>query len=232
MKKIAIALMCAIMILPSCGNMNNTGKGAIWGTGAGATVGAIIGALISKDGKGAAIGAAAGAALGGSTGAIIGHAMDKKAKELAELNGTNVEVVDINGFKGIKVTFKDGILFDFNKSNVSETAKEELKQFADIMADFKETDISVLGHTDNIGTEQANLSVSKKRASAVANYLKACGIEAERLHHDGVAYSMPIADNDTEAGRAANRRVEVYVSANEEMIAQAEAQAKAAAAQN
>ena len=174
-------------------------------------------------------GAAAGAALGGSTGAIIGHAMDKKAKELAELNGTNVEVVDINGFKGIKVTFKDGILFDFNKSNVSETAKEELKQFADIMADFKETDISVLGHTDNIGTEQANLSVSKKRASAVANYLKSCGIEAERLHHDGVAYNMPIADNDTEAGRAANRRVEVYVSANEEMIAQAEAQAKAAA---
>ena len=108
MKKIAIALMCAIMILPSCGNMNNTGKGAIVGTGAGATIGAIIGALISKDGKGAAIGAAAGAALGGGSGALIGHAMDKKAKELAELEGTNVEVIDINGFKGIKVTFKDG----------------------------------------------------------------------------------------------------------------------------
>ena len=130
MKKIAVALMCAIMLLPGCGTMSNTGKGSIVGTGAGATIGAIIGALISKDGKGAAIGAAAGAAVGGGTGAIIGHVMDKKAKELAELEGTNVEVVDINGFKGIKVTFKDGILFDFNKSNVSETAKAELKEFA------------------------------------------------------------------------------------------------------
>lgn len=219
--------MCAIMILPGCGNMNNTGKGAIVGTGAGATIGAIIGALITKDGKGAAIGAAAGAAVGGGTGAIIGHAMDKKAKELAELEGTNVEVVDINGFKGIKVTFKDGILFGFNSSKVSETAKAELKQFSELMADFKDTDISVLGHTDNIGTLAANEKVSKARAASVANYLQQCGIEAERLHHDGVAYNMPVADNDTEEGRAANRRVEVYVSANEEMIAAAEAEAKA-----
>jgi outer membrane protein OmpA-like peptidoglycan-associated protein len=229
MKKIAIALMCAIMILPSCGNMNNTGNGAIVGTGAGATIGAIIGALISKDGKGAAIGAAAGAALGGGSGALIGHAMDKKAKELAELEGTNVEVIDINGFKGIKVTFKDGILFDFNKSNVSETAKAELKEFAEKMqGDFTETNITVLGHTDNIGTEAANLSVSKKRASNVVSYLKQCGIAADRLTYDGMGYSMPIASNDTKEGQAQNRRVEVYVSANEEMTAAAEAAAKAA----
>jgi outer membrane protein OmpA-like peptidoglycan-associated protein len=227
MKKIAIALMCAIMLLPGCGNMNNTGKGAIIGTGAGATIGAIIGALITKDGKGAAIGAAVGAAAGGGSGALIGHAMDKKAKELAELEGTNVEVVDINGFKGIKVTFKDGILFDFNKSNVSETAKAELKEFADKMADFEQTNITILGHTDNIGSESANLSVSKKRASSVANYLAQCGIAKERLTHDGMGYSMPVVDNDTPENRAKNRRVEVYVSANEEMIAAAEAEAKA-----
>ncbi len=219
--------MCAIMLLPGCGNMNNTGKGAIIGTGAGATIGAIIGALITKDGKGAAIGAAVGAAAGGGSGALIGHAMDKKAKELAELEGTNVEVVDINGFKGIKVTFKDGILFDFNKSNVSETAKAELKEFADKMADFEQTNITILGHTDNIGSESANLSVSKKRASSVANYLAQCGIAKERLTHDGMGYSMPVVDNDTPENRAKNRRVEVYVSANEEMIAAAEAEAKA-----
>ena len=229
MKKIAIALMCAIMILPSCGNMNNTGKGAIVGTGAGATIGAIIGALITKDGKGAAIGAAAGAAVGGGTGAIIGHAMDKKAKELAELEGTNVEVVDINGFKGIKVTFKDGILFDFNKSNVSETAKAELKEFAEKMSDFEQTNITVLGHTDNIGTEAANLSVSKKRAASVVNYLTQCGIAKDRLTYDGLGYTMPVASNDTKEGQAQNRRVEVYVSANEEMIAAAEAEAAAKA---
>ena len=227
MKKIAIALMCAIMLLPGCGNMNNTGKGAIIGTGAGATIGAIIGALITKDGKGAAIGAAVGAAAGGGSGALIGHAMDKKAKELAELEGTNVEVVDINGFKGIKVTFKDGILFDFNKSNVSETAKAELKEFAEKMADFEQTNITILGHTDNIGSEAANLSVSKKRASSVASYLTQCGIAKERLTHDGMGYSMPVVDNDTPENRAKNRRVEVYVSANEEMIAAAEAEAKA-----
>ena len=227
MKKIAVALMCAIMLLPGCGTMSNTGKGSIVGTGAGATIGAIIGALISKDGKGAAIGAAAGAAVGGGTGAIIGHVMDKKAKELAELEGTNVEVVDINGFKGIKVTFKDGILFDFNKSNVSETAKAELKEFAAKMADLPETNITVLGHTDNVGTEAANLSVSKKRAGNVVNYLQQCGIAADRLTYDGLGYSMPVADNDSDAGRAQNRRVEVYVSANEEMIAAAEAEAKA-----
>ena len=232
MKKIAIALMCAIMVLPSCGNMNNTGKGAIIGTGAGATIGAIIGALISKDGKGAAIGAAAGAALGGGSGALIGHAMDKKAKELAELEGTNVEVIDINGFKGIKVTFKDGILFDFNKSNVSETAKAELKEFAEKMADFEQTNITVLGHTDNIGSEAANLSVSKKRAQSVVKHLQQCGIAEGRLTYDGMGYTMPIASNDTDEGRAQNRRVEVYVSANDEMIAAAEAEAKAQQQQN
>lgn len=213
------------MIFSGCG-MSNTGKGALIGTGAGAAVGAGIGAIFGN-GKGAAIGAAVGTAVGASAGAIIGKKMDKKAEELAALQNAQVETVeDANGLEAIKVTFNSGILFPTNGSTLSADSKKELSQFASKMADMVDTDITIYGHTDNTGSDAVNEKLSAQRAESVAAYLKNCGIEAGRMATEGKSYSMPVADNATKEGRAQNRRVEIYISANEKMIKAAENEAK------
>ncbi|MBO4624149.1 MAG: OmpA family protein [Bacteroidales bacterium] len=225
MKKFATILLCGA-ILAGCG-MSNLGKGALIGTGAGAALGAGVGYLIGGNGQGAAIGAAIGTAVGAGTGAIIGNAMDKKAKELAELENAQVETItDVNGLTAIKVTFDSGILFDFNKSGLKQEAKDQLDKFAEEMADMPHTNFTIYGHTDNVGTEAANQKVSDQRASSVATYLQKKGIKKDRIHAEGLSFNFPVADNETEAGRAQNRRVEIYVSADEEMVKEAEAAAK------
>ena len=221
MKKFASILLCGILVM-GCG-MSNLGKGSLIGSGAGAVLGAGIGYLIGGDGQAAAIGAAVGTAVGGGTGAIIGNQMDKKAKELAELENAQVETVtDVNGLKAIKVTLDNGILFDFNKSSLKKEAKDELEKFAKDMADMPNTNINVYGHTDNVGSAEANKKVSDQRARAVASYLMKHGIEKDHILAEGLSYDFPVADNSTAEGRAQNRRVEIYISANEDMIKAAE----------
>ena len=224
MKKTMCLLLSALMILgiSSC-NMNNTAKGGLLGGGGGAAIGAGIGALIGK-GKGAAIGAAIGAVAGGTAGALIGRKMDKQAKELAQIAGAQVDTVtDVNNLTAIKVTFDSGILFDFNKSNLSASAKNSLSQFAASLQNNPQTDVQIYGHTDNIGTRAANEKVSNQRAEEVRKYLVNSGVANSRLTSQGLAYDYPVASNDTEAGRAQNRRVEIYISANDAMIKAAEA---------
>ena len=218
MKKIILFLVCAPLIV-GCGAWSNLTNGALIGSGAGAALGAGIGYLIGKDGKSAAIVAAIGTAAGAGTGAVIGKKMDKKAAELAALKNAEIETVeDVNGFKGIKVTFNGGILFDTNKAVLSASAKSELQEFANKMADMEETNITIYGHTDNTGTYEVNQKVSNNRADAVEKYLKQCGISTSRMTAQGLAYDFPVADNETAEGRAQNRRVEIYITANEDMI--------------
>ncbi|MBQ3658623.1 MAG: OmpA family protein, partial [Bacteroidales bacterium] len=201
MKKLVLLFACATMVLTSCGPWSNLAKGSAIGGGSGAAVGAGVGALIGKDAKSAAIGSAIGAIVGTGVGAIIGDRMDKKAAELAAIEGAQVETVtDVNNLTSVKVTFDNGILFDFNKSELSDAAKQSLKDFAQKMADMPETDITIWGHTDNIGTEAANQSVSQKRANAVKDFLASQGIAADRLLAEGKSFNMPVATNDTAAG--------------------------------
>jgi len=222
MKKILSILVCGTLLV-GCG-MSNTGSGALIGSGAGAALGAGIGYLIGGDGTSAAIGAALGTAVGAGTGVIIGKKMDEKAAELAELENAQVETVtDVNGLPAIKVTFDSGILFDFNKSTLKPVAKTQLDKFAAEMNDMPETNFTIYGHTDNVGTAKANEKVSAQRAQSVENYLKTKGIAKNRMTAEGLSYNFPVADNDTEAGRAQNRRVEIYITANEEMVKEAEA---------
>ena len=226
MKKFILLAACATMVLTSCGPWSNLAKGTAIGGGSGAAVGAGVGALIGKDAKSAAIGAAIGSIVGAGAGAIIGDRMDKKAEELAALEGATVETVtDVNNLTSVKVTFDNGILFAFNKSDLSDAAKKSLKEFASKMSDMPETDITIWGHTDNIGSAEANASVSQKRANAVKSFLEAQGIAADRMVAEGKSYDMPVATNETDEGRAQNRRVEVYITANADMIAEAEAEA-------
>jgi len=220
MKKTLCLLLSALLMLgvTSCGSMNNAAKGGLLGGGGGAAVGAGIGALIGK-GKGAAIGGAIGAVAGGVAGTLIGKKMDKQAKEIAQISGAQVDTcTDVNGYEAIKVTFDSGILFDFNKSNLSESAKASLNEFATSLINNPQTDVQIYGHTDNVGTRAANEKVSNERATVVKNYLTGAGVPTSRLSSQGLAYDYPVASNDTEAGRAQNRRVEIYITANEQMI--------------
>lgn len=223
--KLLSIILSATLIFSGC-NMNNTAKGGVIGGGGGAALGALIGGLAGH-GKGAAIGAAVGAAVGAGTGVIIGRKMDKAAAEAKQIEGAQVEqITDNNGLQAVKVTFDSGILFAFNSSTLSTNAKMALSRFAQILKQNPTMDIAIYGYTDNIGTEAANQKVSTNRADAVADFLMNQGVSATQFKYVlGKGWSDPVASNDTEAGRAQNRRVEIYMYASEQMIKDAEAQA-------
>ena len=205
-------------VFTGCASWSNTGKGAAIGAGSGAALGAGIGALAGK-GKGAAI----GAAVGSGTGALIGRRMDKQKKELEAIEGAKVESVqDVNNLQAIKVTFDNGILFATNKSELSPASREALTKFATSLKNSPDTDVTIYGHTDNTGTRAVNERISKERADAVANFLVGQGISRSRLTTEGLAFDQPVADNSTAEGRAQNRRVEIYITANADMIKKAE----------
>ena len=207
--------------------MSKLAEGTLVGSGVGATVGAAAGAIAGKDGKSTAIGAAIGTAIGAGVGAIIGKKMDKKAAELAAIEAAKVETVEeVNGLEAIKVTVDSGILFATNKADLNATSKESLKQFAAQMADLPDTDITIYGHTDNTGSDAVNERLSLQRAESVEKYLNSCGISTDRMTAEGKSYSMPVATNETKEGRAQNRRVEIFITANKAMVDAAAAEAQ------
>ena len=217
--------MSAMLLISfsGCNSMSKTLQGGLLGGGGGAAVGAGIGALIGK-GKGAAIGGAIGAVAGGVAGTLIGKHMQKKADELAAIQGASVSTVtDNNGFTGIQVTFDEGILFDTGKYALKTPAKNALTRFATSLKNDPNTNVQIFGHTDNTGSRAVNEKLSKQRADAVLNYLQNNGVASSRMESYGLAYDYPVASNDTKEGRAQNRRVEVYITADDTMIQQAEA---------
>lgn len=223
-----IAVLSFGLIFSSCDALNQTAKGALIGGGGGAAIGAGIGGLIGKSGKSAGIGAAIGGAVGATVGAVIGKKMDKAAAEAAQVEGAQVETVeDANGLKAVKVTFDSGILFAFNSTQLNSSSKQSLRKFAKILVDNPTMDISVYGHTDNVGKLDVNRRISRERAEAVSNYLVAEGARRTQMKSvEGLDYSTPVASNETAAGRAQNRRVEVYMYASEQMIQEAEAETR------
>jgi outer membrane protein OmpA-like peptidoglycan-associated protein len=227
LRNASIALLATALLLgeTACSSMTNTGKGALIGGGSGTALGAAVGALIGK-GKGAAIGAAVGAAVGTGAGALIGKKMDKQQAELAQQladQATVEQTTDANGLQAIKVTFDGGILFATGKSDLTAQAKADLTKFANSLNNNLNTDVQIYGYTDNTGTYEANERVSNNRANEVKTYLVSKSVDSSRLAAAGIPMSDYVATNDTAEGRAQNRRVEIYIYANETMIQQAEA---------
>lgn len=226
-KVLGIALIAGGMLIgeTACSSMTQTGKGALIGGGGGAAVGAGLGALIGG-GKGAGIGSAIGAAVGAGAGALIGNKMDKQKKELEEQLGQQAKVeetTDANGLKAIKVTFDGGILFPTGKYTLNEQAKADLTRFAASLKDNPNTNVQIYGFTDNTGSFAVNQRLSGERADAVLSYLANSGVSPTRLTAQGIPMADYVASNDTAEGRAQNRREEIYISADKEMIQQAEA---------
>ncbi|WP_300669986.1 OmpA family protein [Soonwooa sp.] len=215
---IAALFISSTLMLTSCEsvkNANNTQKGAAIGTAAGAILGGILGNNIGKGGN-APLGAVLGGVVGGVAGGVIGNKMDKQAKEIKEvLPGAEVERVG----EGIKVTLHENTVnFDFNSSNLTTLAKSNLDKLVTVLSNNPDTNINIYGHTDSIGTDAVNMKISQQRAAAVKNYFVAHGIAASRMFTEGLGKTSPVASNDTDAGRAQNRRVEFAITANEKMI--------------
>lgn len=226
--KIAVIALLAGTILvgeTACSSMTQTGKGALIGGGGGAALGAGLGAIIGG-GKGAGIGSAIGAAVGAGAGALIGRRMDKQQAELQEqlANQAKVEqTTDQNGLQAIKVTFDGGILFPTNGTTLSSQAQADLSRFAVNLQQNPGTNVQVYGFTDNTGTLQVNERVATGRADAVLRYLVNSGVAPTRVTAQGIPMADYVASNETAAGRAQNRRVEIYITASPEMVQQAEA---------
>lgn len=228
MKKSRIFTIAALSLClvgsAGCSSMTNMGKGALIGGGGGAGLGAGIGALIGG-GKGAGIGAAIGAAVGAGAGTLIGRKMDQQKKQLEQelADKAAVETVkDQNGLEAIKVTFNSGILFPTNGTTLNTSERQTLSGFASNLINNPETNVQIFGYTDNTGSMAVNERVSTGRADAVRTFLVNSGVASSRITAQGIPMADYVASNDTPEGRAQNRRVEIYISANQQMIQQAE----------
>ena len=197
-----------------CENTSNAVKGGATGAGAGGAIGGVIG---NKAGN-TAVGVLVGAAVGGTAGALIGKYMDKQAEEIEEnVDGVEVERVG----EGILLSFDSGLMFDFDSYNLRPGTKEDLQDLENIMEDYDDTEVQVIGHTDSRGSESYNQKLSEERAESVEDYLQSLGIDSGRISSVGYGESDPIATNETEAGRQQNRRVEVIIYADEDLKEQA-----------
>ena len=227
--KTLIVAICSAVVFVGCGT--NQGTGALIGAGGGAALGAIVGALAGNT----AIGAAVGGAVGAGAGAIIGKKMDKAKAEAEAIQNAQVEeVTDANGLDAVKVTFEAGILFQTGKATLSPSAKTSLQELARVLKNNSDCDVSIQGYTDNQGwkgctaaqSAAKNQELSLNRATSVSRYLQDLAVPAYQIKSvEGFGEANPVADNSTAAGKAQNRRVEVYMYASQKMIDEANQQA-------
>ena len=195
--------------------MNKTQKGAVIG----ASSGAVIGAIIGNNNNNTALGAILGAAVGGTVGVVIGSKMDKQAKKIEDDLGKTATVERVG--EGIKLTFNSQLLFDFGKTDIKEANKADLQKFAETLKLYPDTDLLIVGHTDDVGSESFNQTLSEKRARAVSSYLASLDVSGSRLKTEGKGEIQPSTSNDTEDNRSQNRRVEIAIYANEKMKSEA-----------
>ena len=211
--KKGVALLL-ILSMSGCASMNKTESGAAVGATGGAAAGAIIGHATGNTVRGAII----GAVVGGAAGAYIGHKMDQRAKELETIPGATVTRVG----EGINVTFASGLLFDYDSDTIKGNARSNLDQLAASLAKWDDSELMIVGHTDATGTEAYNQDLSERRAYSAQRYLNSQGV-TRPIRTLGRGELEPIASNETEDGRAHNRRVEVAIYAGDALKKEAAA---------
>jgi outer membrane protein OmpA-like peptidoglycan-associated protein len=217
MNKIIIALT-AVAIgaggLSGCADMSETQRT----TGTGAAIGAVAGGLIGAAtagghrGKSAATGAAIGAALGAGGGYLWSQRMqEQKATMEQATQGTGVNVTQ-TADNQLKLEIPSDISFDPGRYVIKPNLRPVLDRFASTLNQNPGTRVTIVGHTDSTGSDSVNVPLSVNRAAATRDYLVSRGVATSRISIDGRGSREPVADNNTAAGRAMNRRVEVFVT--------------------
>jgi outer membrane protein OmpA-like peptidoglycan-associated protein len=208
---VAVVTLVAFVGCASGGALTDTKtkKGAILGALAGAAAGAAIGGHDHRAG-GALIGAATGAIAGG----LIGQYLDKQAEELDAIPGADVQRRD----DSLLVNFESSLLFATDKSHLEAGAYDRLRALARTLNNYPKSRVIIKGHTDNVGDDAYNQRLSESRADTVRNFLIAEGVASSRITAIGFGESMPLTTNATSDGRSQNRRVEIEIRPNEEVM--------------
>jgi len=184
--------------------LSNTAIGGIGGALGGYLLGDLVGGRHDRTEK------IVGAGLGGIAGAGIGAYMDKQERDLrARTAGTDVRVTRQGD--NLVLNMPSNVTFAYDSATVQPQFQSTLDQVAQVLSQYNETYIDVYGHTDSTGSEAYNQQLSERRANSVAAYLESRGVQSARIGTRGFGETQPIAPNDTEEGRAANRRVEIRV---------------------
>ena len=206
MRQIALALAAAVL-LASCADpnapMSDTTKSTLIGTG----IGALAGAAIGGNAKGAVIGGAVGAAGGYGWSKYMEN---KKAQMQQATAGSGVNVVQTPDNQ-LKLEVPSDISFASGRADINPRLRPILDQFASGLGGQANTEVRIIGHTDNTGSDALNDRLSLERAESVRNYLVERGVRADSIQVAGRGEREPVADNSTEAGRAKNRRVEIFL---------------------
>lgn len=210
MRRAPLVVALAAATLLGCQSMDASQQRTAKTTGIGAAAGAAVGAIAGGSdnrGRGAAIGAAVGA-LGGYA---WSQRMENQRRQLeTATQGTGVQV-EKTADNRIKVVVPDNISFDTGRADIKPAFRPVLDQFAQSMAANPSATVQIVGHTDATGSDATNLTLSRERADATRDYLVTRGVAAQRITVDGRGSREPVADNTSEAGRARNRRVELFV---------------------
>ena len=193
-------------LLAGCATQQGTNTAV--GTGVGAGTGAALGAIFGG-GKGAAIGAGVGAAVGGITGYNWQNIRNRMS---GATKGTGTEITE-QPDGSLKLNIPSSVTFDTSSYAIKPSFAPVLDQLAQTLQQNPEVVAAVVGHTDSTGSAAYNQTLSVNRAQSVTGYLAQHGVAPQRLSATGMGPNQPIADNNTEAGRAANRRVEIYLRA-------------------
>jgi len=217
-RSLCLAALVAVGPATLGGCYKNAQKGGAIGAGAGAVVGGAIGAATGSTVKGAII----GAAVGGAAGAIIGDQMDRQAQEIDQ-SVPGAEVARVG--EGIAVKFDSGILFAFNSDQLGAEGRKNLDALATSFQKYENSDLMIVGHTDDVGSDSYNQDLSERRAEAARSYLESRGVARDRIKTAGRGETEPITENTSETGRDQNRRVEVAIFASEELREEARQQA-------
>ena len=203
-RTLVLSVSAVALLVSGCANMSETQRD----TAIGAGIGALAGAVIGKDTKGAAIGAGVGA-LGGYVWSK--HMQEKKAAMEKATAGTGVSVSQ-TADNQLKLNIPSDISFDTGRSNIKPNLQPVLNQFAQGLSGQPNTEIRIVGHTDSTGSDAINNPLSVDRANSARDYLMGRGVDGRRIMTEGRGSREPIADNGTEAGRARNRRIEIFLA--------------------
>jgi len=203
-RNVLFGLSAVAVLVSGCADMTEAQRSAAIGGG----VGALAGAAIGGDTRGAAVGAGVGA-LGGY---IWSQQMAKKKAAMEQATaGTGVAVTQTSDNQ-LKLNIPSDISFDTGRANIKPNLQPILNQFAQGLSAQPNTEIRIIGHTDNTGSDAVNNPLSINRAASARDYLVSRGVDARRIQIDGRGEHEPIADNSAEAGRARNRRIEIYLA--------------------